>query len=143
MYSDDEEVLFSVGYDIKTNIRSINENITYSEIDNFIEGEKFLFNNIYIAAGEEFRPNLKMKEIMINHQYHPHPFFITCCMQGYNSVFSKEEEFKEHLIDIHKTSEDTVLTHNFNHWYIAQLFDNKFQHRTERGKNFIFKRNIP
>jgi hypothetical protein len=70
----------------------INENITYSEFDNFIEGGKFLLNNIYIAAGEEFCSNLKLEEIMINHQYQPHPNFIACCIQGYNAVFSKEDE---------------------------------------------------
>jgi hypothetical protein len=39
---------------------------------------------------------------MINHQHRPHPFFIACFMQGYNSVFSKENELKEHLKDIKK-----------------------------------------
>jgi hypothetical protein len=74
-----------------------------------------LFNNIYTAAGEEFRSNLKMKEIMINHQHHPHPFFIVCCMQGCNSVFSKEDELKEYLKDIHKIFEHAALIHIINH----------------------------
>jgi hypothetical protein len=110
----------------------INENITYSELDNLIEGEKLLFNNTYTAAAEEFRSKLKLKEIMINRQHHPHPFFITCCMHGCNSVFSKEDELKEHLKDIHKTVEHAALTYNFNHWYFAQLFDNKFQYRINK-----------
>jgi hypothetical protein len=63
-------------------------------------------------------------------------------MQGYNSVFSKEYELKEHLKDIHKPLEHAALTYHFDHWYIAQLFDNKFQHPTEKGKNFILKRNM-
>jgi hypothetical protein len=36
-------------------------------------------------------------------------------MQRCNSVFSKEDELKEHLKDIHKTTEHAALTHNSNH----------------------------
>jgi guanylate kinase len=52
-------------------------------------------------------------------------------MQGCNYVFSKEEEFKEHLKETHKTLEHAVLIHHFNHWYIAQLFHNKFNYQTD------------
>jgi hypothetical protein len=61
-------------------IYSNNENIIYIEFDDFIEGEKFLFNDIYITAEEEFCSNLKLEEIMIDHQYQPHPIFIVCCI---------------------------------------------------------------
>jgi hypothetical protein len=57
-------------------ICSVKENSTYPELDNFIEEEFLLFNNIYTAAGEEFRSNLKLKEILINHQYHSHLFLL-------------------------------------------------------------------
>jgi hypothetical protein len=43
----------------------VDENTTDSELDNFMEGEKLLFNNIYTATGEEYRSNLKLKEILI------------------------------------------------------------------------------
>jgi hypothetical protein len=42
----------------------LNENITYFEL-----------NNVY-AAGEEYQSDLKLKSILIKHQYHPRPFFI-------------------------------------------------------------------
>jgi hypothetical protein len=96
-------------------ICSINENATYSEFDNFIKRETFLFAKIYTAVTEEFRLNLKLRDFVINHQHHPHPFFIACYMQRCDSVVSKEDELKEHLKNIHKISEHAVLTYNFNH----------------------------
>jgi hypothetical protein len=55
-------------------------------------------------------------------------------MQDCNYIFEEAKELKMHFKDFHNILEDVALTYNFDHWYLVQLFDNKFRHLTEHRK---------
>jgi hypothetical protein len=57
---------------------------------------------------------------MIKLQHHSCSFFITCCMQGYNYIFRKEEEFKPHFKELTRSFWDITSLHVAINLFINQ-----------------------